>query len=85
MIVQKLFEEPSWVKPALRGFILFGMLLISISKDKIEDEFIESLRSQSYRIAFILGILYSLLQPFINYGVDLLFDKNGTMESFSYF
>ncbi|WP_435414992.1 hypothetical protein [Polaribacter aestuariivivens] len=85
MIIQKLFEEPSWIKPALRGLILFGMLLISVSKDKIEDEFIESLRSQSYRIAFILGILYALLQPFVNYFVGLLFDKNETMEGFSYF
>ncbi|TMM31253.1 hypothetical protein FDT66_04595 [Polaribacter aestuariivivens] len=85
MIIQKLFEEPSWIKPALRGLILFGMLLISVSKDKIEDEFIESLRSQSYRIAFILGILYALLQPFVNYAVGLLFDKNETMEGFSYF
>lgn len=85
MIGQKFFDEPSWVKPALRGLLLLGMLLISISKDKVEDEFIESLRAQSYRIAFILAILYSLLQPFINYGVGLLFDKNETMEGFSYF
>jgi len=85
MIGKKFFEEPYWVKPLLRGLLLLGMLLISISKDKIEDEFIESLRSQSYRIAFILAILYSLLQPFINYGVGLLFDKNETMEGFSYF
>jgi len=61
------------------------MLIISISKDKIEDEFIDSLRSQSYRIAFILTVIYSLVQPFINYGIGMLFDKNETLDSFSYF
>lgn len=85
MIAKGFFDEPTWVKPTLNGLLLLGMLLISISKDKIEDEFIENLRSQSYRIAFILAILYSLLQPFINYTVGLLFDKNETMEGFSYF
>ena len=85
MIAKKFIDEPYWVKPILRGLMLLGMLIISISKDKIEDEFIETLRSQSYRIAFVLAILYSLLQPFINYGVGLILSKNKALESFDYF
>lgn len=85
MIAKKFFEEPEWVKPALRWMLLIGMLVISLAKDKIEDEFIDSLRSQSYRLAFIMAVVYSLVQPFINYGVGILFDANEKLEGFSYF
>lgn len=85
MIAKKFFEEPAWVKPALRWALLIGMLIISLAKDKIEDEFIDSLRSQSYRLAFILAVVYSLVQPFINYGVGILFDENEKLQGFSYF
>lgn len=85
MILKKFIDEPEWVKPLLRKGLLLGMLLISISKDKIEDEFIETLRSQSYRLAFILAVIYSLVQPIINYLVGMLIDKNKTFNEFSYF
>lgn len=85
MIAKKFFDEPLWVKPVLRGLLLGFMLLISLAKDKVEDEFIDSLRSQSYRLAFILAIVYSLVQPFINYGVGILFDSSEKLEGFSYF
>ena len=85
MIVKKFFDEPDWVKPFLSGVLLVGLLFISLAKEKIEDEFIDSLRSQSYRIAFVLVILYALIQPFINYGVGLLFDEKETLEGLNYF
>ena len=85
MILKKFVDEPLWVKPLLRKGLLFGMLLISISKDNIEDEFIESLRSQSYRLAFIMGVVYSLIQPVINYIVGSVIDSNETFNDFSYF
>lgn len=85
MILKIFIDEPEWVKPLLRKGLLLGMLLISISKDKIEDEFIETLRSQSYRLAFILAVIYSLVQPVINYLVGLVIDKNETFNDFSYF
>lgn len=50
--------------------MLIGLLISSISKDKIEDELVISLRLQSYAVAFILGILLALIQPFANYLVD---------------
>lgn len=85
MILKKFVDEPLWVKPLLRKSLLLGMLIISISKDKIEDEFIESLRAQSYRIAFIMGVVYSLIQPVINYVVGSIIDDNETFNDFSYF
>ena len=85
MIAKKFIDEPNWVKPVLSGILLVGMLLISLAKEKLEDEYLESLRSQSYRIAFILVILYALVQPFINFGVGLLFDETEKLEGLNYF
>jgi uncharacterized membrane protein len=85
MIAKKFVDEPNWVKPVLSGILLVGMLLISLAKEKLEDEYLDSLRSQSYRIAFILVILYALVQPFINFGVGLLFDETEKLEGLNYF
>ena len=61
-------------------------LIISISKEKIEDEYIDSLRAQSYRLAFILSVVYSLIQPLINYFVDVLLNEEPKeFYDFSYF
>lgn len=85
MIAKKFVEEPEWVKPVLSGILLLGMLLVSMSRDKIEDEYIDSLRSQSYRFSFVIVVLYSLIQPLINYAVGILFDETEKMQGFDYF
>lgn len=58
MIGRKYIENSEWIKLILHGILLIELLLISLAKEKIEDEFMDSLRSQSYRIAFILVIFY---------------------------
>lgn len=86
MIAKKFFDEPTWVKPLLSNILLIGLLMISIAKDKIEDEYIDSLRSQSYRLAFVLAVIYSLIQPAINYTVDVLLNKTSeALYDFDYF
>jgi putative Mn2+ efflux pump MntP len=85
MIARKYFEDSDWIRPILHGILLIGLLLISVSKEKLEDEFIDSLRSQSYRLAFIMAIVYSLAQPLVNFGVAFLFNQNEEMKSFDYF
>lgn len=85
MIAKIFFEEPSWVKPLLTNILLFGLLMASISRDKDEDEMIVNLRSQSYRLAFILGVLYSFIQPYVNYYVALLIRPENASTDFSYF
>ncbi len=59
--------------------------MISVSKEKIEDEYIDSLRSQSYRLAFILAIVYALLQPIVNVVVSYVLQQDNEYESFNYF
>ncbi|WP_339661631.1 hypothetical protein [uncultured Polaribacter sp.] len=85
MIARKYFEDSEWIRPILHGILLIGLLVISLSKEKLEDEFIDSLRAQSYRLAFIMAIVYSLIQPLINFGVAFLLNQNEEMKSFNYF
>ena len=59
--------------------------MISVSKEKIEDEYIDSLRSQSYRLAFILAIVYALVQPIVNFVVAYVLNQDDDIKSFSYF
>ena len=72
LIAIKYIDNPIWLKPFLHGVLLIGLLIISVSKEKIENEFIVSLRSQSYRLAFILAIVYSLVQPLANFAIATL-------------
>ncbi|WP_157662427.1 hypothetical protein [Polaribacter sp. SA4-10] len=85
MIARKYFEDSEWIRPILHGILLIGLLLVSVSKEKIEDELIDSLRSQSYRLAFILAIVYSLVQPLVNFGVGTLLNQDDKLQGFDYF
>ena len=85
IIAIKYIDNPIWLKPFLNGILLIGLLLISVSKEKIEDEYIDSLRSQSYRLAFILAIVYALLQPIVNVVVSYVLQQDNEYESFNYF
>jgi hypothetical protein len=85
MIARKYVEDSEWVRPILHGVLLLGLLIVSLSKEKQEDEFIDSLRSQSYRLAFLMAIVYSLVQPLINYGVATLLNQDDELQGFSYF
>jgi len=62
--------DTEWLKALLKKSLLVGMLLMSVSKDKEEDEMTISLRSQSYAIAFVIGVVYALVMPYIDYWVS---------------
>lgn len=55
--------------------LLIALLVVSISKEKIEDELITKLRMQSYAFAFIGGVIFSLVLPFFDYAIDFIFEK----------
>jgi len=64
---------PEWVRFLLNNLLMLGMLMVSLSKDKIEDEFVVTLRSKSYRVAFIFGIGYTIIfLPLVNFLADLI-------------
>ena len=54
----------------LQKALLIGMLLMSVSKDKEEDELTVKLRMMSYTWAFITGVVYALVMPYVELGVS---------------
>jgi len=68
--------DTDWLKLILQKTLLVGMLIMSISADKEEDEMTASLRAQSYAIAFVIGVIYALIMPYVEYGVDHVLDTN---------
>lgn len=61
---------------AKKGMLL-ALLIVSVSKDKIEDELTINLRSKSYSIAFVIVVVYALIQPFVNYLVAAILTSDG--------
>ena len=73
--------ESEILRDLVKKGVLVGLLLISISKDKEEDELTIKLRGQSYVKAFVFGVFYALIQPYVTYGFALLLGK-ANKESF---
>lgn len=72
LMINGFFIDNLIIREATKYTLLIGMLIISISKEKIEDERIAQLRMQSYTVAFIAGVILALFQPFANILVDFL-------------
>ena len=69
--------DTEWLKLLLQKSLLVGMLLMSIARDRVEDEMTISLRSQSYAIAFVVGVVYALVMPYIEFGVSNVVHSGG--------
>ena len=91
LFTRKLVTDAIWVQFAVFNMIIIGLLVISLSKEKIEDELIYKLRTQSYRLAFIFGVFFTLIQPYVNASVRLFkinvlnYDITQVGSNFSYF
>ncbi|WP_347174005.1 hypothetical protein [Polaribacter uvawellassae] len=73
-------EYASVIKEATKKLMLVAMLLMSMARDKEEDELITLIRGQSYAAAFILGVIYALIMPYVEFGVSNL--VNSEVEPF---
>ena len=70
LFVKKFFvDDLILLRTIAQKGMLVAMLIIAISKEKIEDEMIHKLRGQSFSMAFIAGVIYALIQPLANYVV----------------
>lgn len=78
-------DEPLWIKQLLKPLLLLSFLIISISKEVEEDEMIIQLRAQSYSLAFVVGVLYAFVQPYVNYAVAILIKPENASIDMSYF
>lgn len=65
-------------KDVLRTVMLLFLLVASLSKDTIEDEFIRHIRYQSYVIASVCAVAYSIGLPLVAYGMDVLISQIDT-------
>ncbi len=63
------------IKDVLRTLILLFLLLASLSMDSQEDEFSKYIRFQSFKIAFVIAISYSIIIPLLAFIFDLLITK----------
>lgn len=68
-----------FVRIAKTGVIL-GLLMISISKEKIEDELITKIRMQSFNYAVIASVIVYLTMPFLNLAIVASFSSIPKME-----
>ena len=69
--------DTEWLKELAKKGLLVGMLILSLSKDKEEDEMIMTLRSQSYAIAFVVGVVCALVMPYVELGVSNVVNSGG--------
>ena len=69
--------DTEWLRELAKQGLLVGMLLMSISKDKEEDELTIKLRMQSYAFAFVVGVAYSLIMPYVEFGVSNVVHSGG--------
>ncbi|WP_411766997.1 hypothetical protein [Winogradskyella sp. A3E31] len=78
-------SEPLWLKDVLRKCLLIGLLIVTLSKEKIEDEMVTTLRFKAYTLAFIMAVVYSLIQPLADYVVNNFILEANKDNDFSYF
>jgi hypothetical protein len=78
MITRKLFDIDVALsfKFIFKRATLVGLLMIAIAKEKVEDEMIRTIRGQAFSMAFIAGVVYTLVQPLINYIVAFFIEKD---------
>ncbi|MFE3869667.1 hypothetical protein ACFX5F_00340 [Flavobacterium sp. ZS1P70] len=60
--------------------MVLGLLVISVSREKMEDELIAKIRLQSYNYAVIGTVLLYLMLPFIHYAIIFSFSSMPKME-----
>lgn len=63
------------VKDVVKTLLLLCMLVASLSKDVLEDEYNRQLRFQSYVVAFVTTTAYAILLPLVALIADLLITK----------
>ena len=60
--------------------VILGLLIISTSREKIEDELIAKIRMQSYHFAVLGTILLYLIMPFFDFTIVSIFSSMPKIE-----
>ena len=75
IIVNKTSVDNGLLTQTAKYGILLGLLFISLSKEKIEDELMINLKMQSYTFAFVISVIITLTNPLFTYITSALFEK----------
>ena len=75
LLGSKFFGDELIVKDVLRTLVLLFLLVASLSRDSFEDEFNRHVRFQSYVVAFVFALVYSISIPLIAIVFDILITK----------
>ncbi|MBR9919852.1 MAG: hypothetical protein GYB31_03370 [Bacteroidetes bacterium] len=79
LVISKFYvEDPNAYRTVLRHLTLIGLLFISISREKTEDEMMVRIRAQSFALAFIAGVIYAVFYPYLNVVVDAALGQSET-------
>lgn len=81
LLLNKFFIEIPEVRMIAKYGMLIGLLIVSISKEKIEDELVTQIRMQSYSLTFIIGVAFTLFASLFENIIETLFSINPTPEN----
>lgn len=76
LLLNRLFIEIPELRIAAKYGMLVGLLIVSISKEKIEDELVTQIRMQSYSLAFILVVALTLFASLVEKIIESAFSIN---------
>ena len=66
------WEDTESRRQVAQTFMLLGLSAFILSKEKVEDEFINACRLKAFKVAFVAGIIYYLQDAFGTYNGALL-------------
>ena len=75
IIVNKTSVDNGLFTQTAKYGILLGLLFISLSKEKIEDELMINLKMQSYTFAFVISVIITLTNLLFTFITSALFEK----------
>jgi len=62
------------LKLILKRTILLGLLIVVVSREKIEDERIQLIRAKAFGSTFLIAVIYVLVQPIVNFIAATIFE-----------
>jgi hypothetical protein len=83
-LVMGFLHEQSWEETAPRRFaahavMLIGLFLVILSKEKVEDEFVDYCRLRAFRAALFASIVYFLMDVFGTFSGNLVHSSFGLL------
>jgi hypothetical protein len=79
MLHQQSWEQTEGRRQIANAVMLIGLLVLILSKEKTEDEFINHCRLTAFRAAFITGIIYFLQDAFGTFNGNLVHSSFGLL------